>query len=304
MTDCAPVVVFCYRRPDHLRDTLVSLMRCAEFESSPVIVWGDGPQGPADEPTVQAARNVAKGILGPRAEYHFSAAHLGLARSIIAGVGDAVTRYGRAIVIEDDLELSPTFLAYMNSALEQYADNREVFQVSGYMFDVPELKGASEAVFLPLTVSWGWGTWKRAWAQFDPAATGWQELGRNIGQRRRFNFGNAYDYATMLERQMAGLHDSWAIRWYWTVFKENGLVVFPPESLVRNHGFDGSGSHGRGLLRRFRMQKSPLRLEAMSLPLRPECHQDVYAWTSRAMRRGNGGMRAHMIDKLRRVLGR
>lgn len=304
MTDYAPIVVFCYRRPDHLRDTLASLMRCAEFESSPVIVWGDGPQGPADEPTVQAARDVAKGILGPRAEYHFSAAHLGLAQSIIAGVGDAVTRYGRAIVVEDDLELSPSFLSYMNHALEQYADDGKVFQVSGYMFNVPELKGTSEAVFLPLTVSWGWATWKRAWAFFDPAATGWQELGRDVRLRRQFNFGSAYDYATMLERQMAGLRDSWAIRWYWTVFKENGLVVFPPESLVRNRGFDGSGSHGRGLLRRFRMQKSSLHPGKVDLPPRPECRQDVYAWASRAMWKDNGGMRAYMIDKLRRVLGR
>lgn len=36
---------------------------------------------------------------------------------------------------------------------------------------------------------------------------------------------------------------SWAIRWYWTIFMNGGLNLFPSRALVRNIGFDGSGTH-------------------------------------------------------------
>ena len=138
MSTLAPVVVFAYRRPDHLRNTLTSLMRCEGFEQSPVIVYCDGPRDIKETDSVMATRELARSMLGEHAEYHFSEVNLGLSRSVIAGVSDVVGRFGRAIVVEDDLELSPSFLTFMNQALDRYADDESVFQVSGYMFDVPE----------------------------------------------------------------------------------------------------------------------------------------------------------------------
>ncbi len=303
MSGLAPVVIFAYRRAAHLRNTLESLMRCEGFAQSPVIVYGDGPRNAEEVAAVEETRATAKALLGDRAEYRFSEANQGLARSVIAGVGEVVARFGRVIVVEDDLELAPAFLAYMNRALDRYADDAAVYQVSGYMFDVPELKARPEAVFLPLTVSWGWATWKRAWDEFDPLAAGWQQLASDRALRRRFNLDGAYDYATMLERQMSGQRDSWAIRWYWTVFKANGLVLFPPVTLVNNHGFDGSGSHGRGLLRRFSAAGSPLGEGVPRMPGALECREDVWLCTRDAIRRANGGWKARLVDRLRRLFG-
>jgi hypothetical protein len=59
----------------------------------------------------------------------------------------------------------------------------------------------------------------------------------------------------MLQRQMKGNLDSWGIRWYWSVFKNNGLTVFPPSTLIENKGMDGFGSHGRGIFRNFSSDK-------------------------------------------------
>lgn len=304
MSTLAPVVIFAYRRPDHLRNTLESLMRCEGFAHSPLIVYGDGPKSDIEKRAVEATRAVAKATLGDRAEYHFRSDNLGLARSVIAGVSETVVRFGRAIVVEDDLELSPVFLTFMNLALDRYAADERVYQVSGYMFDVPELKNWTEAVLLPLTVSWGWGTWERAWSRFDPQVSGWQALQQERALRRRFNLLGAYDYATMLERQMSGLRDSWAIRWYWAVFRSGGLVLFPPVTLVHNCGFDGSGSHGRGSLRKFSQSGGSMALVVPSLPAMADCREDVFSWVRRAVWRANGGFRSLMVDLLRRLLGR
>lgn len=300
MNTLAPVVIFAYRRPDHLRNTLASLMRCEGFAKSPIIVYCDGPRSDSEVESVTATRALAKNLLGERAEYHFSEVNLGLSRSVIAGVSQAVDRFGRVIVVEDDLELHPAFLTFMNQGLDRYANDDRVFQISGYQFDVPELKNTASALFLPFTVSWGWATWKRAWAQFDPLASGWEKLRADKDLRRRFNLDGVYDYATMLVRQMLGARDSWAVRWYWTVFKAKGLVLFPPSSLVSNTGFDGSGTHGRGLLRQFSQARTPaLEIQEIILPESVTLDAQYYDRVKRALSKQNGGWIGKTMDTLR-----
>lgn len=294
----APIVIFCYRRPDHLHRTLASLIRCDGFDLSPVIVYGDGPKDPEQVDAVEKTRGIAKLLLGDRAEYHFRESNAGLARSVIEGVSGVVGRFGRAIVIEDDLELAPGFLTYMNRALERFADKDRVWQVSGYMFDVPEFSTRSEAFFLPITVSWGWATWKRAWDRFDPLAAGWEALESEISLRRRFNLDGAYNYSTMLKRQMSGQLDSWAIRWYWTVFREGGLVLFPPSTLAHNHGLDGSGSHGRGFLRNFSASPRYRNDKIPSLPTDIVFRQDDYWPVVKTVSKLNGGRWRKMLDTI------
>lgn len=298
MSDYAPITVFCYRRPDHLRNTLESLIRCEGFAQSPVIVYCDGPRNEGEVAAVEETRAVAKALLGDHAEYHFREKNAGLARSIIEGVEDVVGRFGRVIVIEDDLELAPGFLTYMNLALERFADNDMVWQVSGYMFDVPEFRSRSQALFLPMTVSWGWATWKRAWGRFDQSASGWERLEKVPSLRSRFNLDGAYDYSTMLKRQISGQLDSWAIRWYWTVFREGGLVLFPPSTLVHNHGLDGSGSHGRGFLRKFSGSHRYFSDEIPSVPEDVFCRQADYWSVVRTVDKLNGGRWRKILDIL------
>lgn len=295
----APVVIFAYRRADHLRRTLESLMNCEGFEASDVIIYCDGPRDDSEAESVRATRELARAKLGECAEYHFSEVNLGLSRSVIAGVSDVVERFGRAIVVEDDLELSTSFLTFMNQALDRYANDENVFQVSGYMFDVPEFKGTHSALFLPFTVSWGWATWKRAWDQFDPQATGWEALQTNKDLRRRFNLDGTYDYSTMLVRQMTGMRDSWAVRWYWSVFKANGLVLFPPLSLVSNTGFDGSGTHGRGLLRKFSKSRPTLSSAGINLPASVVLDSGLYDHVKEALWWQNGKWVGKVVDTLR-----
>ena len=299
MSQFAPIVVFAYRRPEHLRNTLKSLMGCEGFDESPVIVYCDGARNDDELASVMATREVAQSMLGNRAEYRFSDANLGLASSVISGVNETLQKYGRIIVVEDDLQLSPSFLTFMNRALDRYECEEKVFQVSGYQFDAPELSDLNTAFFLPFPVSWGWATWKRAWDNFDPLALGWSNISTDKALRRRFNLDGNYGYATMLLRQMKGYSDSWAIRWYWSLFKKNGLVLFPPVSLVKNTGFDGSGSHGRGSLRRFSKNNNFIHISEIGFPDQTIMEDGFYLIVKTALSVQNGGLIGKLVDKLR-----
>jgi hypothetical protein len=297
----APVAIFAYRRPDHLRDTLETLMACDGFERCQVIVHCDGPRSEAEREAVEATRELARSMLGERARYHFSEHNKGLSNSIIGGVNAALEEFDRVIVVEDDLELSPGFLTYMNAALERYADEENVYQVSGYMLECPEINRTSSALFLPFAISWGWATWRRAWQHFEPEAPGWERLCRVRSLRYKFNVDGNYGYSNMLVRQMAGLVDSWAVRWNWSVFTRGGLVLFPPMSLVRNTGFDGSGSHGRGHVRHFavRGREGEESRGSIAMPAAIQLDQILYGYAKDALWRQNGGWLGWLVDRIR-----
>lgn len=244
----APIALFIHRRPDHARRTIESLLACEGVDASPIHVYADGPRSPGDHEAVHATRAVARALLGPRAIFREQEHNLGLADSIIAGVTELCDQYDEVIAVEDDLVLAPSFLAFLNAGLRRYRTEPRVMQVSGHMFDVPGLRDANEAVLLPMTTSWGWATWKRAWDLFDPAATGWQARLASAEAARRFDLDGHYGYRRMLERQMRGEIDSWAIRWYYALFARAGLALFPPRTLVTNVGMDGSGTHGRAAI--------------------------------------------------------
>ena len=211
---------------------------------SDLFIFSDAPKTPEAAEAVREVRDYIRSITGFRAvKVVERERNWGLANSIIDGVTSVVNERGRIIVLEDDLIVTPHFLDFMNRALDKYENEQQVIQVSGYMFPV-KLKIKEDALFLPLTNSWGWATWKRAWDLFDPDAKGYFQVKTDLSLRKRFNLDGAYDYFSMLEAQLAGRVDSWAVRWYLATFLLEGLTLYPRQSLVMNEGFDGSGTHG------------------------------------------------------------
>ena len=240
----APIALFAYNRLAHMRKTVEALQKNEMANESDLIIFSDAPKGPEAAAAVGEVREYIKAITGFRSINIIERdRNLGLANSIIDGVTILCKEYGRVIVLEDDLITSPFFLKYMNTALARYQNDEQVMQISGYMFPI-SIAAETDAVFLPLTTSWGWATWQRAWQHFDPAARGHGALKDNVDMRNKFNLDGSYDYFGMLEQQMQGKIDSWAIRWYLSVWIRGGLTLFPLKTLVENIGFDGSGTHG------------------------------------------------------------
>ena len=152
-----------------------------------------------------------------------------------------VEKYGRVIVLEDDLIVSPWFLTFMNEALETYKDEENIVNVNGHL-----LKGKEpfpETFLLSFANSWGWGTWKRGWDLFEPDGG---KLLRELEARnltRKFDFGGAYHFTRMFREQIVGKNNSWAIRWNASIFLKGKLSLNSGRSLVTNIGFDGTGTH-------------------------------------------------------------
>lgn len=243
MRICAPVALFVYKRLDHARRTVGALQRNLLAQDSDLIIFSDAAKRQESEAQVQAVRDYIRTISGFRSVTIIERErNFGLAASIFDGVTRICDEWGRIVVLEDDLVTAPHFLNYMNDALDCYADDERVIAVHAYMF--PIVGALPETFFLRDPGCWGWATWKRGWKMYD--SNGASILAKIREQRREkeFDLDGSYDYIGMLEEQIAGRNQSWAILWYATAFLLGKLSLHPGRSLVQNIGFDGSGTHG------------------------------------------------------------
>ena len=244
MNNLAPIVLFVYNRLDHTKQTIEALQKNDLANESILYIYSDASKNVDSVYAVDAVRHYIEKVDGfKEIKIIYRDENFGLAKSIVDGVTRIVNQYGKVIVLEDDLVTSPFFLEYMNRALEKYAKESTVYSITGYSFTDNDNNISDDTYFLPLTSSWSWATWDDKWKYFSRDEEG---LRKNLSDRQfrfDFNFSNAYPYVKLAKKQLQHKSDSWAIFWYYSVFKQNGLTLYPNKKLVKNIGHDGSGTH-------------------------------------------------------------
>ncbi len=241
----APVVLFVYNRPLHTQQTVEALQRNDLAPETELFVFADGPRNKADADSVARTRDYVSGITGFAEVHVVEREHnLGLANSVIGGVTDVIGKFGKVIVMEDDLVSSSQFLSFMNQSLDRYADNQDLFSVSGFSFPIrPPDTYPYDAYCSRRSMSWSWGTWLDRWQQADWEVTDYPEFRRDRARQRAFNRGGD-DLSDLLALQMKDAIDSWSIVWDFTHYLHNAYCLCPTVSRIVNIGFDGSGAHG------------------------------------------------------------
>lgn len=240
----APIVIFCYNRQDHLKNTVDALALNHLAKDSDLIVFSDGPRREADTEKIEGVREYLATITGFRSvKVHARKENMGLARSIITGVSEVLSQYGKAIILEDDLLSTPDFLDYMNDALGTFEENPLVFSVSGYSFGIGAVKSYSQDAALVFRASsLGWGTWKDRWEKVDWQVSDFPEFMNSPERQDRLKDAGE-DILPMIIKQQRGLINSWAVRWAYHHVKYGGYCLIPVRSKIKTIGDDGSGSN-------------------------------------------------------------
>ena len=237
----APILLFTYNRPAHTRLALEALLNNELCSESELFVFSDGYKNDNDKKAVLEVRELIRSIEGFKQVHIIENAHnLGLAKNIIEGVTRVVEKYGKVIVLEDDLITSRYFLTFMNEALEKFQDEEKIGHIHAYCFPISNLP---DAFLIRWVGSWGWATWRRAWKQFNPDGKALLDEIKRKKLIKSFDLNGNYPFTRMLKRQVGGVNNSWAIRWYASLFLINMLSVNAGKSMVENIGFDGSGTH-------------------------------------------------------------
>lgn len=242
----APVILFTYNRPEHTRRTVETLAANELAGDTELYVFSDAAKKEADAGKVQKIRDYVTTITGFRSVHLVTRTeNYGLARNVIEGVTDIVNRYGKVIVLEDDLVINRFFLRFINDGLVRYEKEPRVTGITGFSHLADSLDYPHESYFHTLTgTSWSWATWKDRWEGFDAVCADWTDMVSDKKLRKAFNYDNTYDFYKIMKMQQTDEKtNSWAIRWYWTNFRRGGYILSPTKSLISNEGLDGSGVH-------------------------------------------------------------
>jgi hypothetical protein len=295
-----PIVVFAYRRPRHLKRVLDALARNPVATQSPLFIYCDGAKRAAHLDDVAATRLVARSAAGfASIEIIERKSNLGLSNSIVAGVNEVCERFGRVIVLEDDVLPTPFFLQYCNEALDKYSDDERILSIGCHTFTSD--KALPETFFLNVPDCWGWGVWDRSWRQFNPNGGALLSDITDRGLADQFDFDGVYPYTQMLREQVRGGNQSWAVRWYAQAFLNKKLVLYPGRAVTQNIGFDGTGTHGgtsKGY-QRVRTAEHPISVEEIEIA---ESKVGRESW-KHVLREMSAGGRQGLSTRIRRRLG-
>jgi len=243
MQNLAPIALFVYNRPEHTRRTLKFLQANLLAEESRLFIYADAAKTSADDDNIKAVSDLITAVEGFKSvKIIRQKQNLGLAQSIISGVTELVNEYGKVIVFEDDLLSSPYTLQYFNEALNQYQNEDKVMHISAYMYPLAFADDLPETFLYRAVHSWGWATWKNSWSHFNPDI---DDLMKHFNAQKidQFSIEGKMNFWSQMKGFKAGKNNSWAIRWYASVFLKQGLSLNPSKSLINNIGHDGTGIH-------------------------------------------------------------
>lgn len=162
--------------------------------------------------------------------------------------------FDRFIYLEDDLEVSPNFLEYMDKALMEYEHDPDVVAVCGYSYPL-DWKAADGATVVRQSfncAAWGRGFWSKKRNALERYLKP-NGLSKDFSQAYRSGrFGKMIDFA--VKDYVSMCENGWsskkgflnctsdlAMRIYLAV--NDKYAVMPLISKVRNHGYDGSGEY-------------------------------------------------------------
>ena len=238
----APIVLFVYNRPNHTKQTLEALKNNVLANKSELFIYSDAAKFEIDQINVFKVREYIRSIHGfKNITIIEREKNWGLANSIIDGVTKIVNEYGKIIVLEDDIVTSPYFLKFMNEALEIYKMEKKVWHISGWNYPI-DTDGLDDVFFYRFMNCWGWATWEDRWKHFEKNTD--KALAEFTKEAiYRFNLDGAKNFWKQVLENHKNKINTWAIFWYITIFKKNGLCLNPSQTFVVNIGNDSSGIH-------------------------------------------------------------
>lgn len=251
----APVIVFAYNRPELLEKTLNALKQNELADQSIFYIYCDGPKSNATSEQLSSVfetRKVARSKQwGKEVHVIESSQNKGLGTSIISGVTEVIEKYGKAIVVEDDLLTSPFFLHYMNQCLEHYESRKSVFSISGLSRPYPERFFPREYpydVYVSLTHHpTGWATWSDRWAQVDWNAYNYRLLQTdpNILQAFKRAGNEMWDQMVLCKEKGRNI---WSVLFYLAHFENHAISICPIVSYIEHIGWgpDSTNCPGDG----------------------------------------------------------
>jgi hypothetical protein len=240
------VVLIVFNRPE---TTARVFARIREARPARLLVASDAPRPDRvdDVERCAAARAASADIDWPCDVVRDDAVvHLGCKHRVESALDRAFDDSDGAIVLEDDCLPDPTFFPFCIELLERYRDDDRLMTVSGNRLVAADGSGAASYHVSRYHLTWGWGTWRRAWHLYDRDLGAWPALrdagwlDASLGDRIASQY-----WAHIFEREweQAAADRNWDYAWTLSCWRHGGWGLVPAVNLVANVGFGADATH-------------------------------------------------------------
>lgn len=242
----APICLSTYARVEHLKQTIAALEKNTLASQTDLYVFSDAPKL-GDEEKVQAVRAFLKTVDGFKRVEIVERQTNSRVYNNRQGMQMLLDQYGKVIFLEEDNITAPSFLEFMNSALDKYENDPRIFSITGHCPQINIPKAYKYDIFThPRFDPWGFGIWKNRFSQIE------MQIPQTTIKYIYLNFKNLYQFSRGgIDLIPVGLNnyfgygDGLDTKISAKQFVDNTLTVYPVKRLVRNIGLDGSGAHKR-----------------------------------------------------------
>lgn len=249
ITQFAPVIIPTLCRYNHFVQLIKSLSKCRYAEQTEIYIGLDYPVKREHELGHKLISEYLDGIN----KLNFKNVHI-IKRDHNYGLGkngnaqlllnDVLKSFDRFIITEDDNIFAPGFLEFINYNLEYYKIDKDVLAVCGYQYPMKLHISEPHILRLEHFSAWGYGTWKDRYKQTISIREAHLADIVNDKPFIKYTLRRRPNIFTDMLGMVNGapiLGDSL----YTAIQLQSGLrSIFPSRSLVRNCGWDGSGTHG------------------------------------------------------------
>lgn len=243
----APILITAFNRPKYLQDLLESLVH---FPSRIYVALDAAKLGDTKNAVLVSKSIEIINSYGDRiTDFRISTENQGCFLGVSNAISWAFSKESELIILEEDIQVGEAFLIFVSEMLERFREEPSIGSIAGMTFvPVTHLSNASSSIrFSAYTSSWGWGTWKDRWQDYE----------RDLKKFPYTNFSHPTNFWTSAKRYYwsrtfstvaKGNTDSWAYRWLYSNWENNRLTVIPKENLALNIGFGSDATHTRDLV--------------------------------------------------------
>lgn len=259
-----PVVLVIFNRPDKSERVFQEIRR-ARPEKLFVIADGPRTNWPEDKQKVETARAIIERVDWPCELFkRYSGTNHGCQRNVSSGLNWVFENVEKAIILEDDTVPHVTFFRFCQELLDKYREDERIFVVSGNNFQRVRGRMDYSYYFSCFNHCWGWATWRRAWKHFDFDMALWPVICDEEWLKGLWpSYTDSQYWKETFNSAFHGKVNSWAYRWTFACWINNGLTILPNVNLVTNIGFGDDATHTKS-----RMKPVSLPVEPMEFPLR------------------------------------
>lgn len=239
-----PVVLLIFNRPETTSRQLESLRI---IQPDQLFVVADGPREnhPADAERCEQTRQILESIDWTcDVQTNFAESNMGLGRRVSSGISWAFEQVERAIILEDDCVVHPTFFPFCEELLKRYSKDDRVMHIAASNFQRGQRRNNASYYFSKYPHCWGWATWRRAWNHFDYDLT-------DVSRGDQFDWLDemtdrpieARYWMSIWKQFQSENTNLWAARWVYSCWRHGGLSIIPERNMVMNTGFGDDGTN-------------------------------------------------------------